>query len=215
MFSASRRVKACRVLTHSGSLETIPAAMEVTPSLMVTTERPVFRRPTASSSTISPTKKGVACRHKKPWQCHARAAAPPPPPPPRRACYTFALADELRVCRTFMFSGPWRLRRHTRPEIWQIGKHKCLLEQRGRKWPQRTATRATGALYLETESCLNENRRETSSFSDSSGNLLEFVFGRNGNPTLKSTLREFQTKSGNFGFHIYFMTKNDFKYLSI
>lgn len=49
--------------THIGSLETIPADMEVSPSLMVTTGPPVFSTPTTSSRTISPMKNGVAFMH--------------------------------------------------------------------------------------------------------------------------------------------------------
>lgn len=49
--------------THSGSLEIIPADMEVSPSLMVITGAPVFSTPTSSSSNISPTKTGVAYTH--------------------------------------------------------------------------------------------------------------------------------------------------------
>lgn len=49
--------------THIGSLEIIPADMEVMPSLMVTSVAPVFSTPTSSSSIISPIKKGVAWSH--------------------------------------------------------------------------------------------------------------------------------------------------------
>lgn len=59
-----------RLNTHRGSLEIIPADMEVRPSLTVTTGAPVFfSEPTTNSSTISPIKKGVACRHthKESW----------------------------------------------------------------------------------------------------------------------------------------------------
>lgn len=50
--------------TYSGSLEIIPAEREVRPSLSVTTGRSVISAPTTSSSSISPTKNGVACEQK-------------------------------------------------------------------------------------------------------------------------------------------------------
>lgn len=59
-----QRSTMCHLSTHSGSLETIPQDMEVRPSLTVTTVAPVFSAPTTSSRTISPMKKGVACKHK-------------------------------------------------------------------------------------------------------------------------------------------------------
>lgn len=46
--------------THSGSLETIPADREMMPSLTVTAGAPVFSTLASSSSSIRPTKTGVA-----------------------------------------------------------------------------------------------------------------------------------------------------------